>query len=285
MQPVEPQAFLVAHLPVVESVISQIARRQRVRGDDLAEFRSLAYLKLVDRDYEAVRRFRGTSSFHTYLTVVLRRVLLDHRNRQWGRWRPSARARRRGALAVRLERLVTRDGLSVQEALASLSAESNLASCAGFANALEQRRHPRDSRAVLDDPAPPEPVDPSPDPEARAAALELRQRSRPLQRIVGDALHALDSEDHLIVTMRFRDGRSVPDIAGSLGMDAKLLYRRIHQILHRLQRRLSQDRSFGQLAREMARDSWADHAGAGDLGWWRSTDAETAGWPAAPGVH
>jgi hypothetical protein len=130
VQPTDPAAFLVDNLPLVESVVSDVARRQRVRGDELAEFRSLAYLKLIDHDYEALRRFRGHSSLRTYLTVVLQRVLLDHRNRQWGRWRPSAGAQRLGSAAVQLERLVTRDGLTPQEAVAALGPDA--AVCSGF---------------------------------------------------------------------------------------------------------------------------------------------------------
>ena len=40
----------------------------------------------------------------------------DWRNARWGKWRPSAEARRQGALATHLERLMRRDGLTFEEA-------------------------------------------------------------------------------------------------------------------------------------------------------------------------
>ncbi len=51
---------------------------------------------------------------------VVQRLFLDHRNRQWGKWRPSAEAKRRGPLAILLERLVVRDGWTFEQAVETL---------------------------------------------------------------------------------------------------------------------------------------------------------------------
>ena len=67
-----------------------------------------------------LRRFEGRSSLTTYITVVVQRLFLDRRNRLWGKWRPSAEARRLGPTAVLLERLVSRDGWSAEQALETL---------------------------------------------------------------------------------------------------------------------------------------------------------------------
>ena len=53
---------------------------------------------------------RGRGSLNTYLRVVIERLVLDMRVTNWGKWRPSARARRLGAEAVLFEQLTVRDG-------------------------------------------------------------------------------------------------------------------------------------------------------------------------------
>ena len=45
--------------------------------------------------------------------AVIQRLFLDARIAKWGKWRPSVSARRLGGVAVLLERLLTRDGLSL----------------------------------------------------------------------------------------------------------------------------------------------------------------------------
>ena len=45
------------------------------------------------------------------------RLLLDWRNSQYGKWRPSRQATRLGRHAITLERLMSRDSLSAAEAV------------------------------------------------------------------------------------------------------------------------------------------------------------------------
>src|SRR4029453_14108130 len=45
-------------------------------------------LRLVEDDYDVLRRFQARSSLPTYVTVVIQRLFLDYRNRLWGKWRP-----------------------------------------------------------------------------------------------------------------------------------------------------------------------------------------------------
>jgi RNA polymerase sigma factor (sigma-70 family) len=263
-------ALLEENMPVVEGVIADIARRLRVRGDALAEFRSLAFMKLVEHDYAVLRRFQGISSLRTYLTVVLQRVLLDYRNREWGRWRASAAAHRLGPTAVRLERLVTRDGLTPGEAVAAVGAGTDLSSCARFVETLRGRAPVRGSRSTLGEDAIPDCFDPSPNPEALADRRDQEKRATAMRSGVRDALQALDSEDHLIITLRFKDGLAVADVARVLGLEAKPLYRRINRILADLQAALSSD-DRGQIARELAGDAWSDVT-PGESDWWRPSN-------------
>jgi RNA polymerase sigma factor (sigma-70 family) len=267
VQTIDAAALLESSLPMVDEIIAEVARRHRVRGDDLAEFRSLAYMKLLEHDYAVLRRFQGTSSIRTYLSVVLHRVLLDQRNREWGRWRPSAAAHRIGPVAVNLERLVTRDGLTTEEAVKALASQ-DLSGCQDLVKTLEARGPVRCGRATLGEEAIPESPDPAAGPEAATEHGELRAQVETLGRRVQDALQSLDPEDHLIVTLRFRDGLSMAEVAKVLRVESKPLYRRIERILARLKEVLSSDVTSAQLAQELAGDTWCDHT-SGELGWWR----------------
>jgi hypothetical protein len=44
-------------------------------------------------------------------------IFLDYRNRLWGKWRPSAEAKRLGPTAILIERLVARDGWAVDQVI------------------------------------------------------------------------------------------------------------------------------------------------------------------------
>src|ERR1044071_2387248 len=114
------QGFL-ASLATIASLIQIVARRHRLSAADAEEFASTVHLRLIEHDYAVIRKFRGGSSLRTYLTVVIARLCLDFRASSWGRWRPSQGARRLGPVAVALERLMVRDGLTFDEACTSLS--------------------------------------------------------------------------------------------------------------------------------------------------------------------
>ena len=185
VQTADNAAFLESNLALVNAVIGDVARRHRLRGDALDEFRSLAFLKLVEHDYAVLRRFEGASSLRTYLTVVLQRVLLDYRNREWGRWRASAAASRIGPVAVRLERLVTRDGLTPEEAVSIVGPAAGVADCIDFVNTLGRRGAVRGSRHTLGEDAIPDCLDPAPGPDGR-----IEQREQTLRvAAVGLAMH------------------------------------------------------------------------------------------------
>jgi RNA polymerase sigma factor (sigma-70 family) len=278
VQTADTAAFLECNLPLVNAVVADVARRHRVRGDALDEFRSQTFLKLVEHDYAVLRRFEGASSLRTYLTVVLQRVLLDYRNREWGRWRASATANRMGPVAVRLERLVTRDGLTPVEALASVGSSADVSECVDFVHALRRRGPVRGSRTTLGEDAIPECLDSAPGPDVRIERREQTMRAAAVRRAVRDALRSLPSEDHLLMTLRYRDGLSVAEAARVLELDAKPLYRRLERILNSLQAALCTDEVTGELARELARETWCDgvwasQSATGESGWWRPSNS------------
>jgi RNA polymerase sigma factor (sigma-70 family) len=287
VQTADTAAFLESSLPLVNAVVGDVARRQRVRGDALDEFRSLAFLKLVEHDYAVLRRFEGASSLRTYLTVVLQRVLLDYRNREWGRWRASAAAKRSGPLAVRLERLVTRDGLTPAEAIASMGDCAGVRGCVEFVNTLSRRTPVRGSRATVGEEAIRECPDPAPGAHAIMEQREQADQIDAVRRAVRDALRSLPGADHLLVTLCYRDGLSVAEAARVLELDAKPLYRRLERILASVRAALCTEEASCQLARALARETWSDQTATGESGWWRQSNpvhgSDSRDWTLARG--
>jgi RNA polymerase sigma factor (sigma-70 family) len=235
----ELEAQFVEHLSAIERIAAALTRRHGLSQDERAEFASWVKLRLVEDDYAVLRKFRGESSITTYLTVVIAMLFRDYRVERWGRWRPSAAAQRHGALAVRLETLVRRDGHPLAQAAEILrtSGETTLsdrelgALLAGLPSRGPLRPTEVSGEPLADLPAP-----------SRADDLVEREQARAVRRSTDEALAAglsrLAPEDQVIVRMRFWEGLSVADVARGLGIPQKPLYRRIEHALAALRRHL-----------------------------------------------
>src|SRR4051812_23554870 len=117
------RALLEQHFQLIRQRLDRLSRFSGLPEHEAEEFRSWAVFKLVEKDYRILASWEGRSSFSTFLTVVLVNLMRDYRIRIWGKWRPSAAARRRGPEAVLLERLCIRDGLPVDEAIERMRTE------------------------------------------------------------------------------------------------------------------------------------------------------------------
>ena len=113
---IDPRQWYVEQLDVINRIASSICRRNGVQGADAEDFASDVRLKLLQDDYAVLRKYRGASSRTTFLTVVISNLFRDHRIKHWGKWRPSAEAKRHGEVAVRLEAAMYRDELSFEQA-------------------------------------------------------------------------------------------------------------------------------------------------------------------------
>lgn len=228
-----------ANWSLIESVLRWVSKRHGLKVDEAEEFLAHASLKLIEDDYGVIRKFRGKSSLRTYLTTVITRLFLDYRTARWGKWRPSAAARRAGPVGVRLDRLIFRDGLSRDEAVARLAADRRIVmspeELAELARQLPAH-NPRRGEWV------PQASDWTASPPADAPLLEreLARATLRVQKALLAAVSRLPAEDRLLLRLRFRDDLPVAKIAGLLRLEAKGLYRRIHRVLVQLHRDLSE---------------------------------------------
>jgi RNA polymerase sigma factor for flagellar operon FliA len=231
---------LIAHLPLIRRVVGRVCRRHGRRGEQEQELFSDVCVKLLEHDGTAFRQFRGQSSLTTYLHVVVRRVQLDRRIREWGRWRPTTRARAMGESAVLLEQLIARDGYRLPEALGILSqtAQARLTERDALRLAAAIRPRRRQCMASLDQ------VGDLPDGRyvsAPTARTDLARQAADLKSALMKALRLLRSEDLELLRLRYSEGQSVANIARATGQDHKRLYRRYERLLDRLRLVLARD--------------------------------------------
>lgn len=219
-----PESVFLANLPLIDRLIALIARRNALSASDAEEFAAWAHEKIIDGDYAVIRKFGGRSSLSTYLTTVLVNLFRDYRNARWGRWRPSAEAKRRGPVGIRLEELIYRDGHTMREAvqiLRTLGAPLSEADLVRIATALPARRS--HNEVSIDSV---EATSVSVYPEAvRDADDQLV-----LEELLHSLVASLPPEDAMIMRMRFWSEMSVADIARVLRVEQKPLYRRLECI-------------------------------------------------------
>jgi RNA polymerase sigma factor (sigma-70 family) len=222
-------------LAMLTRVIHDVARARRLSPDDADEFEQVVHVKLLERKYDVFSRFRGESSLRTYLTAVITRLFLDWRNSMYGKWRSSSAARRRGPSAVALERLIVRDGYTVNEAVETLrvtgiATADDLHRIAAELPGRTRRRLVADE-ALANLPGP-EFVDPIAERDrTRAASITMRLLAR--------AVDSLPSEDRLLIRLRYAGAHSVVAISRMLQADPKKVYRRLNRTLRTLRQSIS----------------------------------------------
>lgn len=235
----ELEASFLRHLDVLERLLGAAGRRQGLRDADLTDFASWAKARIVADDYAVLDKFRGECALTTYLAVVVTMAAREYRVAQWGRWRPSAAARARGPLAIRLETLVYRDRLRLGEAAQMLrTAGETTLSDRALATLLAELPARVGRRGVGPDAQAPEvaleavPGDDAAD-EAVLHHEADDERSR-ITRQLRDAIDRLPVEDRMLLRLRFWQGSSVADAARILGVPQRPLYRRLERALGEL---------------------------------------------------
>jgi RNA polymerase sigma factor (sigma-70 family) len=219
-------------LQLLSQVVRDVARSRRLPAEDAQDFAQSVHLTLLERRYDVFARYGGRSSLRTFLTAVVRRMLLDWRNQAYGKWRASAAALRLGAHAVTLERLIYRDGHPPDEAIA-LAAAAPDAPSADCLLALRGQIPVRHRRRMVSEDALREVSDPNDGPAARDSQETADRHTR---RAIAAALRELSPEDRWLIAMRYGHGRSVQALAAELQVDSRALYRRYTRVLRSLRR-------------------------------------------------
>jgi RNA polymerase sigma factor for flagellar operon FliA len=248
------EQLFVSQIAEIDRAIAFICARHYLQPADADDFAAQVKLKLIEDDYAILRKFEHRSSFRTYLTVVIQRACLDYRVKAWGKWRPSAEARRRGAIAVLIEQLNVRDGHSLEETFEILRTNHRIAISRKDFDELASRlpvhtRRRFESEEGLE--ALPSTARP---PDEEAASRERQAAAARVAQTLNVEIRRFDDQDRLILNMRFVDGRSIVEIASALGLDQKGLYRRVERLLTELRARLVKAGIDESLMRDLLED-------------------------------
>ena len=225
----------------IESLVRVVASKHRLECDERCELYSLVMLKIVKDGFAILRRFQGRASWQRYLRVVIQRVLLDHRFKEWGKWRPSVVARRLGATAIQLDHRINRDGLTPSEAIQDLLTRGVVETSAEL-ESLAARIPYRPRRHFVPNDRHLESLPAREEADGGVEAAERLRITAILSSTLALVLRELSEDDRGLLCLRFGHGWTVRRIAASQNMEESFLYRRFDRILRRLRGRLE---SFG----------------------------------------
>lgn len=230
-----PEQIFLGHLEHIEAIIAHCCRRSRFQPEEAKDFGQEVMVKLIEDNYAVFRLFKGRSNIKTYLTVVIKRLLLDYQDHIWGKWRPSAEAEKLGRLAMRLERLLVRDGLTFDEACQTLWGEGVTESELELKD-LAAKLPPRSLRRFVSAESLESEASHDPRPDEQSEQKEWAADWKRITAKLFQALATLPAEDQLLIRMRTEF--KVVDIARLRKMDQKSLYRRLEKIYARLRKEL-----------------------------------------------
>ncbi len=234
------RALLLDHLDFVDRTVGAIARRNALGAWEADDLGSQVKLRLLSDDYAILRKFRGKSRLTTYLTTVIQNLFRDYRIQKWGKWRPSAAAKRHGDLGVQLEALLYRDRFNFDEAIEILRTRylvtATLEEVLEVAAAIRPRTTRRfESEAVLSRLEATERGDQRVV-DGERVALQARMREA-----LSVALATLEPEDRLILKLRFADGFTIRAIAATLDLDQRRIYARVQRVLDQVREQIMKE--------------------------------------------
>jgi RNA polymerase sigma factor (sigma-70 family) len=233
----DPEVLFRANLALIDRVIDSVCRRARLRPEDAEDFASSAKISLMEDDYAILRKYEARSSLTTFLTVVVQRLLVDDRMRNYGRWHPSAEAKRMGKAAVLLETMLHRDRRTLDEAVPHVQAlEPALARAEleRMAARLPERGALRPRAVPLDE----ETFVARESADARALDAEAQRLSERAGRVIREALAAKSLEDRMLVRFHFGSSMSIAKVSQMMRLPQRPLYRRLESLLQHLRKAL-----------------------------------------------
>ncbi len=234
-----PEELFRTQLPLIERIIGSICRRNCCYGDEAEDFEQTVKLKLIENDYAILAKFQGKSSLATYLATVIHNQFRDYRIAKWGKWRPSAKAKRLGPVAIQLETLLYRDGFGEEEAIETLRTNYQVEESPQELRRLSEQIPHRTPRRIEGEETLERIGDDTPVEQRIEDSEKSRQAARTESALAG-AMRAMPPEDRLLLRMRYQEGFSVTQIARSLGLEQRPLYSRFEKCLRSLRSAMEQ---------------------------------------------
>lgn len=233
------QRLLLDHLDLIDQIVRKTGRRRHLSAAEREDFAGFVRLRLIDDDYAILRKFQGRSSWFTFLAAVIERLSLDFCAQIWGRWRPSARAERLGPEAVLLERLIARDGHSVDEAIGlarhhgvDLPDDALRRICQQLPTRIRPAEVEEDAAASILG---------NDNSEVLVEEAEREQAVERLNRGLRAAFTEIAASDRVTIALLFDQNLPIARIASLTGSSVPTIHRRLKRSFQHLQRALARD--------------------------------------------
>ncbi len=214
-------------------------RRYHLAHEDMEDCLGDLHVKVLANDGAVVRQYRGLSSWNSYLVSIAINHVKDFVHHLWGKWRPCEEAQRLGPLAIELDRLLNREGLTLDEAVLSLLTRPDVNASRVELEELAARFPERTRPKIIPDAELETRPSAEDSPEHAAAKSESASVFRSMLVILREELGKLDPEDQLLLNL-WAEGRRISSLARQLGHDQKSLYGVRDRRLAKLKERFTQ---------------------------------------------
>jgi RNA polymerase sigma factor (sigma-70 family) len=233
--PPSKRQFVEEHYALIVSTVRWVCVRFRCFDSDADDFQQEVFRELLQGS--ALERFRHQCSEGTFLSTVITNMFRDFRIAQWGKWRPSARAIALGSAAVKLETLLVRDGLFLEEAIEVLATDAEVSENAQDLRNLAEKLPPRVCRRwVGDSDLLNRPASTTADESVRRD--EHAKRRARISAVATAAVNELPPDDQLLLEQRHEHGGPVSQLARERGIPQRQLYTRFDRIYRTLRKAL-----------------------------------------------
>jgi len=244
----EARSLFESNLSITDKIIKNYCYRYNITGDEADECNSHVYEKIIDNDYKKIREFKGGSSYKTYITVVISRILID-KKRSSGRWKPSQKALKMGEEAVILEELVYWKNYSFDQAYNTLTTNHKISIRRDRAYeiiTLLQRKNVRRAKPRTIELVDNESDNKSTSPDKSVIHKEILKKRDQLDNVIEKIRESLSNEEHLLLRMRFEGNINISKIARVLKKDRSNIDKKLKAILRKfkdetLSRNISMD--------------------------------------------
>jgi RNA polymerase sigma factor for flagellar operon FliA len=235
---VKHQRLFTDNLELIEKLVRISGRRHHLSHVERQDFAGYVNLELLKDDCATLRKFQNRSSWWTFLATVIEKLALDFLIQRWGRWRPSAMAEKLGPVAVILERLVHRDGHTVEEAMEIVRTTHAVGLTHRQLRAMWDQLPPRPRLVEVGEEA----AAAMSSTETSEVRVEDAARQQELQRVEGvlrAGFSALAAQDRVMIALRYDHGLSVAEIAKVMKSSVPTIHRRLDRSLKELRAALS----------------------------------------------
>ena len=233
--------------PLIQRLVAFTAWRYQLTPQDTEDFESWVTLKIIDDDYRVLRQFAGRSTLKSYLTVVVNREIIEFHRRAYGKRRHPP-----GEVAKLIDQYGNRENYPVERIRDLLQEKHGVeVTQEDVERAIADGRRLHCGRSFVGEEAFADRPSPNPDPEQSLVAEERRRQLERVHACIDRLITQLPELEGTMLTLRFKKGMKIVDIARQWRVEEKPLFRRFQIVLRKLREALCKEGIDGPFVRDL----------------------------------